>query len=42
MILFCNLACVCVYKLRDRKFDSCKKSFSWLDQKVNDRFAPLK
>ena len=30
MILFCNLCVIC-----EDKFGSCKKSFSWLDQKVN-------
>ena len=39
MILFCNLACVCVYKLSDMKFNGCKKSFSWFDQKVKFSFC---
>ena len=35
MILFCNL--VCVHKICDDKFGGCKKSFSWLAQKVNKK-----
>ena len=35
MILFCNLVCVYVHKICENKFGGCKKSFSWLGQKVN-------
>ena len=28
---------VYVHKIREDKFDDCKKSFSWLDQKVNKK-----
>ena len=37
MILFCNLVCVYVHKICDDKFGGCKKSFSWLGQKVNKK-----
>ena len=29
--------CVCVYKICEEKFGGCKKSFSWLGQKVNKK-----
>ena len=35
MILFCNLLCVYVHKICEDKFGGCKKSSSWLAQKVN-------
>ena len=35
MILFCNLLCVYVHNICEDKFGGCKKSFSWLGQKVN-------
>ena len=35
MIIFCNLVCAYVHKIYEEKFGSCKKSFSWLGQKVN-------
>ena len=37
MILFCNLVCVYVHNICDDKFGGCKKSFSWLGQKVNKK-----
>ena len=37
MILFCNLVSVYVHKICDNKFGGCKKSFSWLGQKVNQK-----
>ena len=36
MILFCHLVCVYVQKVCEDKFGGCKKSFSWLGQKVNE------
>ena len=37
MILFCNPVCVNVHTICDDKISSCKKSFSWLGQKVNKK-----
>ena len=37
MVLFCNLVYVYAHKICDDKFGGCKKSFSWLGQKVNKR-----
>jgi len=37
MILFCNLVCAYERKICDDKFGGCKKSFSWLGQKVNKK-----
>ena len=34
MILFCNLVGI-LHKICDDKFVGCKKSFSWLGQKIN-------
>ena len=34
MILLCK-ECVCVHKICDENFGGCKKSFTWLDQKLN-------
>ena len=34
MILFCNLVCAYVHKICEDTFGDCKKSFSWLGQKV--------
>ena len=35
MILLCNLGSVYVHKICNDQFGGCKKSFSWLGQKVN-------
>ena len=39
MISFCNLLCVCIYvhKICEETFGGCKKSFSWIGQKVNKK-----
>ena len=40
MILFCNPTCMYIQVMRG-EFGDCKRSFSWLGQKIKDRFAPL-
>ena len=35
IILFCNLMCIFIHKICEDKFGSCKKSFSWVGQRVN-------
>ena len=35
MVLFCNLVGAYERKIREDKFGGCRKSFSWLGQKVN-------
>ena len=37
MIKFCNTVCACIHKICEGKFGCCKKSFSWLGQKVNKK-----
>ena len=37
MILFCILVSVYVYKICEEEFGGCRKSFSWLGQKVNKK-----
>ena len=36
MILFCNIVYVYVHKIGE-KFGGCKKSLSWLDQKLKQK-----
>ena len=35
MVLFSNLVCAYERKICEDRFGGCKKSFSWLGQKVN-------
>ena len=37
IILFCNLVCIFIHKMCEDKFGGCKKSFSWVGQKVNKK-----
>ena len=42
MVLFCNLVCVYAHEICDDKFGGCKKSFSWLEQKVTMLTTPAR
>ena len=37
MILFQNLVCVYAHMICEDTFGGCKKSFSWLSQKLNKK-----